>query len=320
MDKPLRMVVALGGNAIAPPDEEIDVAKQFARTRETSVALADLIERGHQLVITHGNGPQVGDILRRVELASDEVYRIDLGLCVADTQAGMGYMISQCLWNELLKRRHPRKVSTVVTTVLVERGDPAFARPTKPIGVYYSREEAEQHAREDGWTIVEHPKFGFRRVVPSPVPREILEIDVIRLLVEAGELIVCSGGGGIPVAWREGWGYEGVEAVVDKDLSGALLGVGIDADVLAIATTVEKVMLGDRTPQQRVVGRLRMGEARRLMAAGEFPPGTMGPKIEASIAFLEGSRRPEPRVLITAWNTLPAAVAGSTGTWIVRGD
>ena len=315
-----RIVVALGGNAIAPAGEEGNISQQFAHTRETSAALADLIAAGNQLIITHGNGPQVGNILRRVEIASKEVYRIDLGLCVADTQAGMGYMIGQCLTNELVKRRHTQPVCTVVTTVLVERDDPAFQHPTKPIGMFYTQEEAEEHRRADGWNMVELPPYGCRRIVPSPFPREIVELPMIRALVEAGQLVVCAGGGGIPVVWREGWGYEGVEAVIDKDLSAALLAVGLDADVLAIATTVDKVCVGYGTPQEKQLDRLTLGEAQRLMSQGEFPPGSMGPKIQASIDFLEQARRENPRVLIAAWNALPAAMEGQGGTWIVKED
>jgi carbamate kinase len=312
-----RTVVALGGNALCPAGSAGNIPEQFARTRETVVHLADLAERGHRLLITHGNGPQVGNILRRVEIASNEVYPIDLGLCVADSQAGMGYMICQCLINEFRKRGRERSACTIVTTVLVNREDPAFANPTKPIGPYLSAEEAERHRRNDDWHIIEVPGRGMRRLVPSPQPLAIQELDLIKQLYEAGQHVVAVGGGGIPVIDRPGWGYEGVEAVIDKDLSAALLALGIEADLLAILTDEPCVYADFGKPTQRALDRLCVAEAKRLLAAGEFPPGSMGPKIQAAVEFLEASPKPDARVVIASSDAAAEAIERRTGTWIV---
>lgn len=317
-DRKLRIVVALGGNAICPPGSAGDIAQQFARTRETSVHLADLVDDGHRLLITHGNGPQVGNILRRVEIASKEVHPIDLGLCVADTQAGIGYMICQCLINEFRTRGQERPVSTIVTTVLVDRDDPAFSKPTKPIGPYLSPEEAVKHSRQDGWHLVEVRGRGMRRVVASPTPIRVVELELIKRLYDEGELVVASGGGGIPVVDRPDWGYEGVEAVIDKDLSAALLAEGIDADLLAILTDEAAVYTGYGTPTQKMLDRLTVAEARGFLEAGEFPAGSMGPKVQAGINFVQASGKPDARALITSCTTVIDALAGKTGTWIIR--
>ena len=313
-----RIVIALGGNALCPPKSEGNIPQQFARTRETVEKLVDLADRGHELLITHGNGPQVGNILRRVEIASREVYPIDLGLCVADSQAGMGYMISQCLVNELRKRGQERQSCAIVTTVLVDREDPAFANPTKPIGPYLSAEEAERHAKNDGWKIVEVKGKGLRRVVPSPKPIEIKELDIIRRLFDDGRLVIAVGGGGIPVVDTPGWGYEGVEAVIDKDLSGALLALGLEADVLAILTDESCVYVDYNLPSKRALDRLTISEARQLLDKGQFPPGSMGPKVQAAINFLEQSNSPNARAVITSTTSVVDAFEHGAGTWFTR--
>jgi len=313
-----RIVIALGGNAVSPPGTAGNIAEQFAQTRRTCVHLADLIERGHRLLISHGNGPQVGNILRRVEIASKEVYPIDLGLCVADSQAGMGYMICQCLINELGQRGRECDACTIVTTVLVDRNDPAFAHPTKPIGPFLTEEEARRHQEKDGWQVVAFPKRGFRRVVPSPKPLRIQELGVIRSLYEAGRLVVAVGGGGIPVIDTPGWGYEGVEAVLDKDLSAALLALGLGADRLAILTDPPCVYVDYGEPTQRALDRLSAGEARRLLAAGQFPPGSMGPKVQAAVNFVEGSDKPDAAAVITSCEMAVDAIERGAGTWITR--
>ncbi len=312
------MVIALGGNALSEAGTEGNIAQQFAATRRTVVPLANLVNRGHRLLITHGNGPQVGNILRRVEIAAREVYPIDLGLCVADSQAGMGYMICQCLINEFRKRGQDRKACTVVTTVLVDRDDPAFGTPTKPIGSYFSPEEAERHRRDHGWKMVEVPGRGMRRVVPSPRPKQVMELDLIRRLFEAGELVVAAGGGGIPVVDTAGHGYEGVEAVIDKDLTAARLALGIEADLLAILTDVSKVCVDFGRPTQRELDRLTVSEGKQLLNAGQFPPGSMGPKVEAAIQFVEQSPKADARAVVTSCQTAVDALDGKTGTWIVR--
>ncbi len=314
-----RMVIALGGNAISAPNEEGNVAQQFAHTGETVRAVADLVCAGHHIVLTHGNGPQVGNILRRVEIAAEhDVYPIPLTLCVADTQGGMGYMIEQCLENELMRRGVARPCATVITTVRVDEADPAFAEPSKPIGVFYREDEARRHIERDGWRMVNVPGRGWRRVVPSPAPIEIIEIGLIRKLASGGDIVICCGGGGIAVARQPDGSLHGVEAVIDKDLTAALLATTLGMDWLVILTNVPRVCTGYGTPAERPVPCMTLAEARQRLAAGEFPPGSMGPKIEAAIAFLEKSRRPDPRILITDPADLAAAIAGDAGTWIVR--
>jgi carbamate kinase len=318
MSRSRKIVVALGGNAISGFGDKGDIPSQFASARGTAAVLADLIEAGHRLLITHGNGPQVGNILRRVELSSHEVYPIDLGLCVADSQAGMGYMICQCLQNELLQRGRNERPATIVTTVLFDRSDPHCTHPTKPIGIYYNAGQAEQHRIRDGWVMHDIPGRGFRRVVPSPAPKEIMELPIIRRLFNAGEVLVAAGGGGIPVVYTEGWGYEGLEAVIDKDLTAALLAVGVEADTLAILTDEECVWLRYGRPDAERLTRVTAADARRWLEAGEFPEGSMGPKVQAAINFLRDSPRSDPTAIITHAAKLTEALAGKTGTTFVR--
>ena len=318
MSSARRIVVALGGNAISPEGGLNDISAQFAQTRETAVPLVDILADGHRLLITHGNGPQVGKILRRVELAAHEVYPIDLGLCVADSQAGMGYMICQCMTNELLRRNMEARACTIVTTVLVDAADPALRNPTKPIGSFHNEENARVHRTRDGWIMKEFPGHGFRRVVPSPRPLKIQELGQIQALFNAGELVVAGGGGGIPVIERPDGAFEGVEAVVDKDLTAALLGVGLRADVLIIVTGVDRVCLNFDTPDQTSLEYMTVSQAREHLQAGQFPPGSMGPKIEAAIQFLEESGRKDAQVVITSIGGLTDSLASRTGTRIVR--
>ena len=313
-----KMVVALGGNAISDPGTPGTIADQFAQSRATSVVLADLIDAGHQLLITHGNGPQVGNILRRVELAAGEVYPIDLGLCVADSQAGMGYMICQCLANELASRGRKGHPTTIVTTVRVDADDPAFSHPTKPIGIYYTKEQADRHIADNGWQMNEIAGRGWRRMVPSPLPLEILQLEAIRSLFEGGQVVVAAGGGGIPVIHVAGSGYEGVEAVIDKDLTSAMLAVELEADTLAIITGVDGVYRDFGTPEQVKLDTLGAAEARKMLQAGQFPEGSMGPKIQAAINFLTSSASGNAQVLITTSDDLEASVQGRAGTRVVR--
>jgi len=311
------VVVALGGNAISPADDEGDIPQQFETTRQTAVHLVDLVERGLHLLITHGNGPQVGNALRRVELAAHEVYRLPLDICVADTQGGMGYMIAQCLNNELRRRGLPQRASALVTAVEVDLADPAFQDPTKPIGGHYSPQQAEQMQRRYGWKMVAQPANGtLRRVVPSPLPKAIVEIGLIRRLAEAGELLVAGGGGGVPVIRNEDGDYVGVEAVIDKDRTSALLASAIGARLFVSATSVRKVMLNFGTPDQRPIDEMTVSQARQHLAAGQFPPGSMGPKIEAALDYLERVADPAARALICDLDRLGEAVAGRDGTWI----
>jgi carbamate kinase len=314
------IVAALGGNAVSPPGQEGNIPQQYATTRAAIRPLADLITAGHQLVMTHGNGPQVGNVMRRVEIAArHHVYPLPLDTVVADTQAGMGYMISQCLMNELSSRGMPRLCSTLITTVLVEKDDPAFKKPTKPIGPFLSREQAEKHMKNDGWQMVEDSGRGWRRVVSSPNPREIMELDVIRCLVQAGHSIVVCGGGGIPVMKDKEGQLSGVEAVIDKDRTTALLALGLGAELLAFLTGVDYVQQNFGTPQTRPIKQMSVTEAKTMLGEGQFPAGSMGPKVEGGVDFLEHTPQATSQVLITSCEKIKQAIAGKIGTRIVRG-
>mgnify|MGYP000334502772 CR=1 FL=1 len=312
------MVVALGGNAISRPDEEGNVEQQFRNTRQTSVHLADLIQAGAHLVVTHGNGPQVGNVLRRVELAARELYRLPLDICGAHTQGGMGFMIAQCLGNELRRRGINRNVTAIVTAVEVDPQDPGFANPTKPIGSYYRKQKAENLMSQHGWRMTRVKGRGYRRVVPSPAPKAIVEIDLIRRLASEGELLVAAGGGGVPVIRTREGDYVGVEAVIDKDRTSGLLARQINAATLVIATNVERVALDYGKPTQRFLDRLTVAEAQMHLVGGHFPPGSMGPKIEAAIDFLEGTSRDDAVVIICELERIAEALSGQSGTWIVK--
>lgn len=310
------IVVALGGNAILRPNQEGNVRQQFENARYTATHLAGLVQAGYQLLVTHGNGPQVGSVLRRVELAAREVYRLPLDICGAHTQGELGFIIAQCLNNALLQRNIARRVATLVTSVEVDRNDPAFGKPTKPIGKVYRKDKAEEMQRLYGWQMVHIPQQGFRRVVPSPPPKAIVEIDLIRRLVDAGELFVAAGGGGIPVARNEHGEWQGVEAVIDKDRTAALLGRTLDAPVFLIVTSVERVALDYGTPDEKPLDHLTASQAQRYLDEGQFPPGSMGPKIEAAIEFLRGCTAGDARVIICDIERMAEALAGQSGTRI----
>lgn len=309
-------VVAIGGNSLVKDKHHQTVPDQFAATQETSVHIADMVQQGWNVVITHGNGPQVGFILLRSELASDVLHTVPLDSCGADTQGALGYMIQQLLDNELLKRGVEIPVATVVTQVVVDANDPAFDNPTKPIGPFYDEERARLYEREQGWVVVEDAGRGWRRVVPSPAPREIVELDAIRTLLRSGFVVIGVGGGGIPVVRDAAGNLRGVEAVIDKDYASSLLASGIDADLLLISTAVEKVYLNYGQANQRPLDHLTVAEAKEYLREGHFPPGSMGPKIEAAIQFLEGGGQ---EALITSPENLLRAMKGETGTRITMG-
>ncbi len=312
-------VIALGGNAISPEDGAGDIPQQFDVTRRTAARLADVICAGRRLVLTHGNGPQVGNVLRRVELAAHEVYALPLDICVADTQGGMGYMIALCLNNELARRGESRRVCTIVTTVEVDPGDPDFAVPTKPVGSFYPAERAEQLRRKHGWALVQVRGRGWRRVVPSPAPRRVLEIDLIRRLADAGDVLIAAGGGGVPVVPGVDGSHRGVEAVIDKDRTSALLAAELGASELLIATSVRRVAVHFGKPEQRDLDRLTVDEARRLYEQKHFAAGSMGPKIVAAIDFLTRRGDADACVVICHLDELSEALNGRAGTRIVRG-
>jgi carbamate kinase len=310
------IVVALGGNAITQEHQEGDVGEQFANSRLAAGPLADLVEQGHQVVVTHGNGPQIGNFLLRNWAAGDVIYPLPMQVAVAHVQGGMGYMIAQTLTNELASRGHDRAVATIVTTVLVDADDPSFEDPSKPIGRTMLKEDADKLVEERGWTVKRLSSGRYRRVVPSPLPRRILEIATIRRAVHAGDLIVACGGGGIPLVRDAQKGLQGVRAVIDKDLASALLASDLDADALIILTAVERVCINYGTPEQREIERMTVAEARGWMREGQFPPGSMGPKMQGAIEFLESSDKPEARVIIAHLDQAADALAGKAGTTI----
>lgn len=310
------IVVALGGNAISRDSEEGNVPQQFANTRRSAAHLVDLVQSGHRLVVTHGNGPQVGNVLRRVELAAHEIYTMPLDVCGAHTQGGMGYMIAQCLNNELRRRGLPPAALALVTMVEVDPNDPEFSNPSKPIGKYYSRERAEELQRQHGWRMVELNSRGWRRVVPSPHPRAIVEADLIADLSRAGLLLVAGGGGGVPVLRDAHGDLSGVEAVVDKDRTAALLARIVGARHLIIATNVERVALDFGKPTERPISHLAASEARGFLDQNQFPAGSMGPKIEAAVSFVTSAGRSDARAIICDLNHMGDALRGATGTCI----
>jgi carbamate kinase len=313
-----QLVVALGGNAISAPDRQGTIGEQFAQTEKTAGLLCDAIIDGYQLVLTHGNGPQVGNVMRRAEIAKTELYPIPLEVCVADTQAGMGYMIAQCLMNELIGRGQSQIASTLVTTVLVDRDDPAFSNPSKPIGPRLVHAVAEAHRRVDGWEIQQVDDSAFRRIVPSPRPREILEINTIRRIVDAGEQVICCGGGGIPVYLNESGRYQGAAAVIDKDLTTVLLAQELGIATVVILTAVEYVYLDYGKPTQKALRELTLAEAEQHLEAGQFGDGSMGPKIGAAIEFLKHSQDESPQIIIAELSKFSEALAGTSGTRITR--
>lgn len=311
------LVVALGGNALQRPEDDDSVAGDFTRTAETARHLRPLIASGEwRVVVTHGNGPQVGNHLLRSELGHvhGDTPLLPLDVCVADTQGGMGYMIQQCLANELASADVPAVVTSLVTQVLVDGDDPAFETPSKPVGETVPPDRVAV-LEDRGWTLVEdRRRAGWRRVVASPDPVEIVEAEAVRTLVDAGVTVVAGGGGGVPVVQRADGSLEGVAAVVDKDLASALLAADLRAAGLVILTDVAQVALGFGTPEERPVDRMSVRDARRYLDAGEFPPGSMGPKVEAVCRFVESSGGTG---VITSIECCEDGVYGRAGTLIV---
>jgi carbamate kinase len=306
-------VVAIGGNSLIKDKQHQTVPDQFANTDETCIHIAEMIKQGWRVVITHGNGPQVGFILLRSELASNVLHTVPLDSCGADTQGALGYMIQQLLGNRLRRMSDDTSVVTLVTQVVVDLNDAAFQNPSKPIGPFYDEQKARLYEREQGWVVVEDAGRGWRRVVPSPIPREIVEQDAIRDLLESGFVVVAVGGGGIPVVRDEKGDLRGVEAVIDKDYASSLLAAGLDADLLLISTSVEQVCLDYGGPDQKPLDRLTVAQAKEYLEQGQFPPGSMGPKIQSVIEFLEKGGK---EALITSPENLAHALRGETGTRI----
>lgn len=308
-------VIAVGGNSLILDEKHKTVADQYAATVETAKHVAGMIQAGWNVVLTHGNGPQVGFILRRSELSLHELHPVPLDYCGADTQGAIGYMFQRALHNEFRARGMERQAATVVTQVLVDKNDPAFQNPSKPIGSFMSAEHAARKRAEEGWQMVEDAGRGWRRVVPSPLPKAIVERDAIGTLIRAGFIVICSGGGGIPVYQNVHGELVGLEAVIDKDFAGSLLARSIGADLFLISTAVEKVALNYNKPNQKWLDHLTLAQAQEYLAQGHFHKGSMGPKIQAAIWFLEGGGK---EALITNPENLERALDGETGTRITK--
>lgn len=300
---PRLLVVAIGGNALREPGGEAAPAEWLRALERSLPPLVDLVAAGFRLVLTHGHGPQVGD----------ELPRLPLDLCGAETQGSIGYTIQQVFGNLCRARGIEAPAAALVTRVVVDPDDPAFRRPTKPIGPFYTAAKARRLGREKGWTLVEDAGRGFRRVVPSPEPHAILEAELVRRLSETGAVPIACGGGGVPVVDTPA-GYRGVEAVVEKDLASERLATALRADRLLLLTGVPQAVVGFGTPRAIGIERLTVAEARALLAAGEFPPGSMGPKVEAAVRFVEGGGR---EAIITSLADARAAIDGQAGTHVV---
>ncbi|BEP16675.1 carbamate kinase [Pyrofollis japonicus] len=312
----LLLVIALGGNAFMKKGEGVE--KQWENVKRAARSIVELIKKGYRVVVTHGNGPQVGLILEWIYRASPHLAStITMDMAGAMTQGWLGYMLQQAIGNELEANNLPRRIVTIVTQVLVDPNDPAFRNPTKYVGPYYDCKEAEEIAKKTGWVFKPDPRGGCRRVVPSPKPLEIVELDAIRRLVSQNYVVVAVGGGGVPVT-RSNNGLIGVEAVIDKDLASSLLARRLGADAFIILTDVDYVYIDYGKPSQRALKTLTSSEARRLLEQGQFPPGSMGPKIQAAIEFVE-ERGPNAYAAIGSLDHALDVVEGRKGTRIVKG-
>jgi carbamate kinase len=308
----MKIVVALGGNAISRQDQVGDIPDQIDNCHNTAEHIVDLVEAGHNVVVTHGNGPQVGNILRRVEAARSTVYPLPLDVCGSHSQGGIGYILQREI-NNVFSRRGIDKIGfTIVTQCLVDQDDPAFQHPTKPVGPFFTKDQIAPMV-EHGWDAIEDAGRGYRRVVPSPKPKAIIEERIIRQVIELGNVAICCGGGGIPVVKKERELY-GVEGVIDKDHATSLLARKINADLMVITTGVEKVAVHFNKPDQQFFDRITVAEAQKYYDDGEFPAGSMGPKIVAAIDYIKATGND---VIITLPEKTLQAIEGKTGTRIV---
>ena len=304
-------VVAVGGNSLIKDKARRTIPDQYSAASESMNHIANMVEAGWDVVITHGNGPQVGFILRRSELSLHELHPVPLDYCGADTQGAIGYMFQQALYNEFRQRGVAKQAATVVTQVLVDSKDPAFENPTKPIGSFMEQETAIKHRNQDGWVVVEDAGRGWRRVVPSPFPVKIIQGEAIQALIQAGFVVIGVGGGGIPVVEDDNGDLIGVEAVIDKDFASSLLAATIRADLFLISTAIEKVALNFNQPNQRWLDRVTLAEARQYLDQGHFAKGSMEPKVQAIIGYLENGGQ---EAIVTSPENIGRALVGETGT------
>jgi carbamate kinase len=312
--RPKIALVAFGGNAMLPEDQKGLQAEQMRNAARAAELMVHIVQNGYELIIVHGNGPQVGNLLIQMEEAAAKIPPYSLDVCDAMTEGSMGFMLERALVNELRRRSIDKEVASLVTQVIVDKDDRAFAKPTKPVGPFYSKDRGQELAREKNWTMVEDAGRGYRKVVPSPRPIDVVNNRIIRELVEAGHIVVAAGGGGIPIIINANGLFEGVEAVIDKDYAASLLAREVKVDLFIILTAIERVYINFGKPDQREAPVLTVDEARKHLAEGQFPPGSMGPKIRAAIEYIEAGGR---EVLITKDTHLKAALINRSGTRIV---
>jgi carbamate kinase len=312
--RPKIALVAFGGNAMLPEDQKGLQPEQMRNAARAAELMVHIVQKGYELIIVHGNGPQVGNLLIQMEEAANKIPPYSLDVCDAMTEGSMGFMLERALVNELRRRSVDKEVASLVTQVVVDKDDPAFQKPTKPVGPFYSKFRGQELAREKKWTMIEDAGRGYRKVVPSPKPIDVVNNRIIRELVEAGRIVIAAGGGGIPVIINSNGLFEGVEAVIDKDYAASLLAREVKVDLFIILTAIERVYVNFGKPDQREVPVLTVDEARKHLADGQFPPGSMGPKIRAAVEYIEAGGR---EVLITKDTHLKAALINRSGTRIV---
>jgi carbamate kinase len=312
--KPKVALIAFGGNALLPDNQRGLQAEQMRNAQKAAELMVPIICKGYELIVVHGNGPQVGNLLIQMEEAVTKIPPYTLDVCDAMTEGSMGFMLERAITNELRRRSIDKEVASLVTQVVVDRDDPAFTKPTKPVGPFYSRYRAQMLAREKKWTMVEDAGRGYRKVVPSPKPIDVVPKGVIRDLVHAGRVVIAAGGGGIPIIINSRGLFEGVEAVIDKDYAASLLAREVGVDLFIILTAIERVYIDFGKPGQREAPVLTVEEAKKHLADGQFPPGSMGPKIRAAVEYIEAGGL---EVLITKDAHLKAALLNRSGTRIV---
>lgn len=308
-------VIAFGGNALLRPEDQGKIEEQLQRAYDAALWLVPLTNQGYKLVVVHGNGPQVGNLMLQMEEAATKIPPLPVDVCDAMTEGSMGYLLELALRNQFRKMGKNLKIATILTPVLVDKYDPGFQNPTKPIGPFYTRFRAEQLSKEYGWVIKDDAGRGWRKVVPSPKPLKILNIDLIKEMLQLRDILIAGGGGGIPVILKENGSLKGVEAVIDKDYTASLIAKELDADLFIILTGISRVARDFGKETQEFLPKITVEEAKKMLEEGQFPPGSMGPKIEAAISFVEKTGK---KVLITDSSTLAEALEGKNGTYIVK--